>query len=401
VAALHRVAENACLSWRARPPFAAMARHHVILIPGFFAFTGLGELQYFDGVEATLLKAFEKLGLDVDVTEIKTLPTASIRHRAGKVLEAIAAVGGRDDGPIHLIGHSTGGLDARVAANPNAVLATTVKFEAFERVDSIVTISTPHHGTPLAAFFGSMAGQPLLRLLAATAVVGLERGKLPLNFLIKLGALLVRLDDFLGLRATVADQLYEQLLRDFTDARREEIIRFLQDVAEDRALVLQLAPDSLDLFNATSADPDNLCYGSVLTRARPPHMHGALTHYRDPYAQALYMAYSTSWWLTSHADQRYVPNLNEQQERAILAAYGELPQLNDNDGMVPTLSQVWGEVIHVTNADHLDVVGQYGGHSRKGTQADWLPSGSGFHGAAFNALWESVAMFVTRASRTS
>jgi pimeloyl-ACP methyl ester carboxylesterase len=384
---------------RARPRFARMTRHHVILIPGFFAFTGLGDLQYFEGVEETLLSAFARMELDVDVTEIRTLPTASIRHRAGKVLEAIAEVGNRAAGPIHLIGHSTGGLDARVAANPNAALATDVKFEAFERVESIVTISTPHHGTPLAALFGSVMGQPLLRLMAASAVVGLKRGKLPLNFLIKLGAMMVKLDDVLGLKATVVDQLYEQLLRDFTDARREDIIKFLECVADDRALIMQLSPDSLDLFNATSADPDELCYGSVLTRARRPHVHGALTHYRDPYAQALYMAFTASWWLTSHADQRYVPRLDAQQERAILAAYGEVPELDDNDGMVPTLSQVWGEVIHVANADHLDVVGQYGGSSRKGTHADWLPSASGFDDRAFTDLWQAVASFVTRTSR--
>jgi triacylglycerol lipase len=389
----------ACFACHDRFTLTEMSRHHVILIPGFFAFTGLGDLQYFNGVEETLLAAFARLGLDVDVTEIRTLPTASIRHRAGKVLEAIAAVSSLDDGPIHLIGHSTGGLDARVAANPNAVLATNVKFEAFERVDSIVTVSAPHHGTPLAALFGSVMGQPLLRLMAASSVVGLKRGKLPLNFLIKLGALLVRFDNVLGLKATIADQLYEQLLQDFTDARRADIIRFLEGVAEDRALVLQLAPDSLDLFNATSADPDDVCYGSVLTRARRPHVHGALTHYRDPYAQALYMAYSASWWLTSHADQRYVPQLDAQQQRAILSGYGELPEVIDNDGMVPTLSQIWGEVIHVANADHLDVVGQYGRFSPKGTRADWLPSASGFDDGAFTALWDAVALFVTRTSR--
>ncbi|HEX4352157.1 MAG TPA: hypothetical protein VHZ95_04570, partial [Polyangiales bacterium] len=307
-----------------------------------------------------------------------------------------AEVGSHDDGPIHLIGHSTGGLDARVAANPNAALATHIKFEAFDRVDSIVTISTPHHGTPLASFFGSAMGQPLLRLLASSAIVGLERGKLPLSFLIKLGAMLVRMDDVLGLKGTIADQLYEQLLRDFTDARRADIIRFLEGVAEDRALVIQLSPDSLDLFNATSADPDRIAYGSVLTRGRRPHLHGAISHYRDPYAQALYMAYCTVWWLTSHADQRYMPALNAQQKAAIVDGFGEVPLLSDNDGMVPTLSQVWGEVIHVATADHLDVVGQYGDTSLSGTHADWLPSASHFDDVAFERLWEAVATFVTR-----
>jgi hypothetical protein len=64
--------------------------------------------------------------------------------------------------------------------------------------------------------------------------------------------------------------------------------------------------------------------------------------------------------------------------------------------MAPTLSQVWGEVIHVTQADHLDVMGQYGDRSWPGVHADWLPSGSGFDGERFAALWSSVAAFVTR-----
>src|SRR5262249_26557723 len=117
-----------------------MARHHVILIPGFFAFGTLGELRYWTGVDHELRAAFDGFGLEVDLTEIETLPTASIRYRAAKVVEAIAEVASRDDGPIHLVGHSTGGLDARVAVTPHAALATPIEFNAFERVSSIVTI---------------------------------------------------------------------------------------------------------------------------------------------------------------------------------------------------------------------------------------------------------------------
>src|SRR6266545_3376138 len=140
-----------------------MARHHVILIPGFFAFAGLGELRYWSGVDIALQRAFEAFELHVDITEIETLPTASIRYRAARVLEAIERVCQIDDGPIHLIGHSTGGLDARLAVIPTAALPTSASLKACERVASIVTIATPHHGTPLAATFGSAMGQPILR----------------------------------------------------------------------------------------------------------------------------------------------------------------------------------------------------------------------------------------------
>jgi hypothetical protein len=377
---------------------AVMARHHVILIPGFFAFAGLGDLRYWTGVDSELAAAFAAYGLDVDITEIETLPTASIRYRAGKVVEAIAAVSARDDGPIHLIGHSTGGLDARVAITPNAALATPVKID-YERVHSVVTISTPHRGSPLASTFGSAMGQPLLRAFAGGTIFGLKRGGVPLAGLLRLGSLITRVDDLFGFERTLADQLFAQLLANFDDQRRQALISFLDHVSKDRALVVQLTPDSMDLFHATTADPEGVAYGSVITRAKRPQFPAALRHAYDPYAQGLHLFYCALWKLTSHFHERYLPALSEAQSQALVAAYGEVPERIDNDGMAPTLSQVWGEVLHATDADHLDVMGQYGDHGRTGIHADWLPSGSGFDRGRFTALWRAVAAFVTRNAR--
>lgn len=374
-------------------------RHHVILIPGFFAFDGIGDLKYWHGVDTALLKAFHALGLDVDILEITTQPTASIRFRAAKVLEAIAHVAAQDDGPIHLIGHSTGGLDARLAISPHASLATHIDPSVVERVDSLVTIATPHYGTPLAATFGSVMGQPLLRWLSSSAILGLERGKLPLSTLIAAGGWLVRLDDFLGMQHTVFDQLYAQLFQEFTDARREALIAFLRDVSQDRALIVQLTPDSLDLFNATTGEP-RVAYGSVVTRGRRPNVKSATAQLRDAYAQALYAVYTALWTISSFSKDRYFPSLTLEQRSALISAFGKLPEPSDNDGMSPTLSQVWGEVVHVADADHLDVMGQYGDRLGPGIHADWLPSGSGFDALRFAKLWYDVAGFVTRSARS-
>jgi triacylglycerol lipase len=376
-----------------------MARHHVILIPGFFAFAGLGELKYWSGVDTVLKQAFDAYGLSVEVIEIETLPTASIRFRATRVLEAIERVAAADDGPIHLVGHSTGGLDARLAVITSAALAKGAKYRASERVQSIVTLATPHYGTPLAATFGSAMGQPLLRWLAASSIIGLEHGKLPLSGLLKLGKLLVRLDDVFGLKRTVVDQLYAQLLNEFTDDRRHALIRFLRNVSQDRALIVQLTADSLDLFNATTRDPEGIACGSAVTRARRPTWRRVITNSRDAYAHTLYGLFTILWLISSQSDERYLPELNEQQRNALLKGYGRLPDLRDNDGMAPTLSQVWGEVIHATQADHLDVMGQYGDLSWPGIHADWLPSGSGFDAQRFTALWTDIAAFITRKAR--
>jgi hypothetical protein len=60
-----------------------------------------------------------------------------------------------------------------------------------------------------------------------------------------------------------------------------------------------------------------------------------------------------------------------------------------SDGIVPTLSQVHGRLLHVARADHLDMVGHY--TLASGRTGDWLPSGAGFTPAAFGATWEAVA----------
>jgi hypothetical protein len=216
--------------------------------------------------------------------------------------------------------------------------------------------------------------------------------------LLRLGSILVKLDDLLGFEPTVIDQLYAQLFTEFDDERRQALIRFLDQVSHDRALIVQLTPDSLDLFNATTADPDRIAYGSVITRARDPSLRGAFTHH-DPYAHALYALYYMLWRITSRSDERYLPALTDMQYAALVAGYGALPDLPDNDGMAPTLSQVWGEIVHVAQADHLDVMGQYGDAARPGVHADWLPSGSGFDSQRFSALWNDVASFVTRSAR--
>src|SRR5688572_2081222 len=59
-----------------------LAMHQVFLIPGFFGFSSLGRLKYFNGVGDIIRAEFERRGIAARVVEIDTLPTASIRRRA-------------------------------------------------------------------------------------------------------------------------------------------------------------------------------------------------------------------------------------------------------------------------------------------------------------------------------
>jgi hypothetical protein len=66
--------------------------------------------------------------------------------------------------------------------------------------------------------------------------------------------------------------------------------------------------------------------------------------------------------------------------------------------MVPTLSQLWGELIHVAQADHLDLVGQFDGAGDP-AYTGWLSSGSPFGQAEFEQLWSSVAEDIAQTVR--
>ena len=63
-------------------------------------------------------------------------------------------------------------------------------------------------------------------------------------------------------------------------------------------------------------------------------------------------------------------------------------------GIVPTLSQIWGHVIHAAVADHLDALGHFRDASHDPPHVDWLVSGSGFDRPGFEALVDDVVRFV-------
>jgi triacylglycerol lipase len=258
-------------------------------------------------------------------------------------------------------------------------------------VRSLVMVATPNHGTPAAGFFASVLGQKLLEMLSLATVYGLRFGRLPTAVLLKLGALTARLDELVGLENNVLDQLYGQLLADFTPDRRDAILRFFHEVRGDQALLPQITPDAMDVFNASTRDRDTVRYGSVVTWAREPGVGSAIAAGLDPYAQATHAIYSVMYRLSSR--MRAV-DPSPQHAGALVGAYGELPPASASDGMVPTLSQPWGEVIHATRADHLDVIGHYADPNADPPHFDWLSTGTSFNRDRFYALWGDVARFI-------
>lgn len=371
--------------------------HHIVLIPGFLGFGNLGDLRYFVGVREALEQSFRRHRLDVRVHEVQTLPTGSIRQRSARVLEALAELGGGASDPIHLIGHSTGGLDARMAIAPTASLPVAPSIDAlqvYRRVETLVAVSTPHYGTPLADVFGSTMGRPLLGMLAATSVMVLRKMPLTFRTMVRLGGLIHRFDDLFGQRHTVFDELYHDLLADFSDERRSELIAYIEGVSQDQSLVFQLTAAGCDILNGATGDPDHARYGSVVTRAPAPRLGEmiGLRRRRNVYARGMHGLYATLYAVAARSKQTLLPVLSQEQEARLCELYGDLPALADNDGIVPTRSQVWGEVIHATHGDHLDTIGHFGADDSYAS--DWLPSGSRFARDDFHETWDRVADFI-------
>jgi hypothetical protein len=124
-----------------------------------------------------------------------------------------------------------------------------------------------------------------------------------------------------------------------------------------------------------------------------------MTHSYDVYAQSMHVVFSALWLLASRSNEEALPLLEDDVHSLLEASYGQAPSPADNDGVVPTLSQVWGPVLHAVSADHLDVVGHYGAERMvDGVHADWLPADSGFDDEGFETTWRKIADFIAEAA---
>lgn len=372
-----------------------MPPHHVYLVPGFFGFANLGQITYFGHVRRALAEQLAALDVEAHFHVVRTHPTASLSVRAARLVETIAETASGRGAPIHLVGHSTGGLDARLAVSPGVVLPTRAGVERIaSRVRSVVTVSTPHLGTPIASYFATLRGQRLLQLLSLGTMHLLHFGRVPLTPLLRLTAALVRADDT-AVATSPIDELFSRLLEDFSVGRRRMVRSLLREVVRDQSLLLQLTPEAMELFAAAVGDRPGVRGGSVVTQAAEPSLRSRIATGLDAGAQASHAIYGALHRLAAETPRRHSVALPAASARALRRALGHEPKAVANDGIVPTRSQAgWGRIVHAVRADHLDVLGHFRPSEPGSPHVDWLASGSGFDRARFDALWRDVARFV-------
>lgn len=154
--------------WRLRDGYIA-PRYPLVLLHGFAGFDelplGVGgafglerNALYFRGLDALLSDH------QLQVFRVRVPPFASVERRAVALveqLEALAAKTGHTR--FNLLAHSMGGLDARFAIS---------HLGASARVASLVTVGTPHRGTPIADLMAGLTGK--LGLMKALKILGVD-----------------------------------------------------------------------------------------------------------------------------------------------------------------------------------------------------------------------------------
>lgn len=344
--------------------------HHVYLAPGMFGFGKLASYDYFAHVERALASRFRAAGVELVTHVVDVAPTASIRRRAARLAELVARTSG--DAPIHLFGHSTGGLDARLVASPSARLPVAPECMAWlPRLRSVTTMSTPHYGTPLAGFFATVSGQRMLYAVSALTFIGLSLGAPPLAAASALVVSLRSLDRAIGVELRVLDRTTEALMAALEPATSTALRDYLEAIRADQGAVIQLTPEAMDLFQAGVEDRQGVVYQSTCAAAPAPTARGLARSLGSPWRALSSALFTTLYGITSRSDTRYPcapPALDPTVERQLAAAFGASPGVRANDGVVPTLSQVWGRVVWAGYADHLDVLGHFPGEPKKGAE---------------------------------
>jgi triacylglycerol lipase len=372
-----------------------MTTRLIFLVPGFFGFTSVGAVSYFEDVQQALRRALRRRGIEALIVRCTTQPTASIPRRADALRRQVLRSGGLKAGELHFIGHSTGGLDVRLLLTPGLRLSGGESGERIARLTrTAISVATPHHGTPLANHFISVQGQTLLLALSALATSGQGRGAIVAAA--KAIALVARIDDWLGRAVGPLDRIAEGLLRKIRFDRSDPVWKYLREIERDQGAVLQLTPEGIDMFDAAVADHPGIEYGCVVAGTPKPRETMRMKELLDPEYLALRALFRLLHALAARPHPHYpYPEPSAAARLRLDRGLGFKASPRTSDGIVPTLSQLHGRLLHVARADHLDVVGHY--TLAGGRTADWLPSGAGFTPAAFEATWDAVAAAIAKA----
>ncbi len=312
-------------------------RHLAVLIPGYMGFVGTGpRFHYWGAVSAELLKR------GIEPVSVPTRPAASIEQRA-KILRRNIVRLFRQGRPLprslHLVGHSMGGLDARWLASPAVSVHLPAPLQ--ERLRTAVCIASPHFGTPLADFgravrfdkFMAFCSRAALKMAEPNAVEQVWR--------------------FFDSRKYALEKSLKGAPRDilsiFEDAaedpqgRLPAVAQYLRSLSQLSGALEDMNPGRMRRLSARMTDAPNVRYVSYAAGVRAPRRASL-------YA---FMDYHASRWQKGAAPRPAVLEGCIWPKTERVKADARL-----TDGVIPTLSQLWGETRGFAAVDHYAVIGR-------------------------------------------
>ncbi|HKP58230.1 MAG TPA: hypothetical protein VJV78_15995 [Polyangiales bacterium] len=383
---------------------ARAAEHAVFLVPGLLGFENFSTFSYFaDRVVAALRAGLEQSWLGpVPVLPVPIPPTASLRERQRRLVKTLAdrlhsVEHGHTPLSVHLVGHSTGGVDANLLTHDRPLGGGTWADidprapELRQRIRSVISLASPHQGA-------CIARDPLAHLLSARDPRGLP----------------ALADVFSKFLASVIGDFEMQTVASSLLREGEKTLHFTQQLFARWELLDDLQP---------TRDPRQLQQKSDVLRRSFVTIAGRpiLGHTETPLEDAFFreMSRRAAGWETGAAETgqlvqasvaRLQRALDEDEGVLVLKGAGiELPPQLDaghNDGVVNAARQLIDpsnadELAGIVVADHFDVVGYYdrymfqtdeeGNDEATQVLSGLLHSGSGFRDDQFFELYRRIA----------
>jgi hypothetical protein len=235
----------------------------------------------------------------------------------------------------------------------------------------------------------------MLYALSLLTVVSLKLGEPSLAIFSRVLAGLGGLDSLLGGDLRLISRLTSGILRFVDREGRNEIRDYLSKVQTDQGAVIQITPEAMDLFNASVLDAEHVRYGSVVAAAPRPATLRAARRALSPSMALTAALYTTLYQFTGQAHERYdYARPSPHDASAISDALGREPGRGDSDGIVPTLSMPWGEIVWATEGDHLDTLGHFHDDLKPVIHTDWLNSGARMTRLEFGRMMDRIAWFL-------
>ena len=373
----------------------------VILVPGFLGFTRFGGFYYFADRLLAVMRGLleEALGYPVPVVPCTTLPTESLAKRQGHLVGYLSdlcatSLSGVERTlvgveRIHLIGHSTGGVDAQLLACTKPLEGRgwdKRSNEVRRKIRSVVTISAPHYGTCLAdSWLASWADNRFFSW--AVPVTDAVRFAWHLLWLVPQ-------------EAHVVAQLQV--------THPKDVVNFLRQVAFHRELIGNLRPSYMEGIRATHKAEPGVSLTCFVT-GTPLRADGERPS--DSFFSDMYGLTKGDGQASPAVDRcgRLLEDLIRTRPRFVIRSrHSQMPAAIDatlNDGVVNTVRQIVHpdkpeEVSGFVVADHADVLGHY---DRRDSLIDGSPynaglfhSGAGFGDDEFFGLSRRVAQAILK-----